>query len=159
MIRLPFPRAARRLLVSDIARPYRNLPRKTFSSQNSPPSSPSLRSRLEKLSARLPRFLQRYSRPLISAPVSHITSFLLLHELTAVIPIFAFAGFFHYTKWLPPFISEWKYVSDGVEKLGNWFRRRKWLSQKDADGVERIERGKSAKWWRRTEGGVRVVVE
>ena len=51
---------------------------------------------------------------------------------------------------MPVWISEGKWVSDGVEKFGRWGRRRGWLGQ-EGDRRER--------WWGRGEGGLRVVVE
>ncbi|MCJ1441047.1 MAG: hypothetical protein MMC23_001533 [Stictis urceolatum] len=129
-------------------------------------------SRLHRVHSRLPRFLQRFTTPLLDAPLTHITSFLLLHELTAVIPLFTLAGIFHYTHWLPPFISEGKWISDGVEKFGRYFRRKGWLrdgevTQEEVDSVVDEERGETKgvirgvreKWWGRGEGGVRLVVE
>lgn len=109
------------------------------------------RSRLTRLTSRLPRFLQRYTTPLISAPLTHISAFLLLHELTAIVPLFALAGIFHYTQWLPPYISEGKWISNGVEMFGNYFRRKGWLGDE--------EYARRHKWWGRGEGGVRIVVE
>lgn len=109
------------------------------------------RSRLARLTSRLPRFLQRYTTPLISAPLTHISAFLLLHELTAIVPLFALAGIFHYTQWLPPYISEGKWISNGVEMFGNYFRRKGWLGDE--------EYARRHKWWGRGEGGVRIVVE
>ena len=95
-------------------------------------------------------FLQRYTAPLLNAPLTHVTAFLILHELTAVVPLLGLAGFFHYSEWLPPYISEGKWVSDGVQRFGNYFRKKGWLGD---DGSSRYM------WWGRGEGGVRVVVE
>lgn len=53
---------------------------------------------------------------------------------------------------MPPFVSEGKWVSDGVVMFGNWFRRRGWLGAEGRDGVR-------GRWWGRGEGGVRIVVE
>lgn len=41
-------------------------------------------------------------------------------------------------------------MSEGVEKFGNYFRRKGWLGE---------EEGVRGRWWGRGEGGVRVVVE
>lgn len=89
---------------------------------------------------------------------------MILHELTAVVPLFGLAGFFHYTNWLPPFISEWKWIAEGVEKFGNYGRRKGWLAPKDGREIERVE--EDGKWtkrkdrvWNWSEGGTRVVVE
>ena len=116
-----------------------------------PEASQKTRSRIVRITSRLPKFLQGYTTPLINAPLTHISAFLFLHELTAVIPLFGLAATFHYTRWMPPFISEGKWVSDGVEKFGNYFRRKGWLGE---EGKARRYR-----WWGRGEGGTRIVVE
>lgn len=128
----------------------RNTQRRFQSGHTEPPASQKTRSRAERITSRLPRFLQKYTTPLVKAPLSHITAFLVLHELTAVVPLLGLAGIFHYTGWLPPYISEGRWVSNGVEKFGNYFRRKGWLGQ-DASSRYR--------WWGRGEGGVRIVVE
>ena len=51
---------------------------------------------------------------------------------------------------MPALISEGKLVSDGVEKFGNYFRKKGWLGQ---EGKLRY------KWWGRGEGATRLVVE
>ena len=116
-----------------------------------PEASQKTRSRIVRITSRLPKFLQGYTTPLINAPLTHISAFLFIHELTAVIPLFGLAATFHYTEWMPPFISEGKWVSDGVEKFGNYFRRKGWLGE---EGKARRYR-----WWGRGEGGTRIIVE
>lgn len=118
-------------------------------------------SRIARLEARLPRFLQRYTTPLRNAPVSHITAFLLLHEVTAIVPIFGFVALFHYFNWLPP-LAEGKWVKDGMEKFGKWLRKRGWIDDgRASEGGEPV--GKVRNWfskrWGQGEGGVRLVVE
>ena len=137
---------------------FNRLERRRLSSQA---SAPEVQPRLKRLNARLPRFLHRYTTPLLTAPVTHITSFLLLHEVTAVIPLFALAGLFHYSQWMPPFISEGKWVADGVRKFGDWFRKKGWLGEVPTVGQDGQEGkiGRRGKWWDRGEGSVRVVVE
>lgn len=107
----------------------------------------------------VPRFLQRYTTPMKDAPFSHIVSFLVLHEVTAIVPLVILATTFHYTGWLPPFISDWKWVSDGTQKFGDYFRRKGWIGRTDdPDPVAAVE-GKRTIWWNRSESGVRVVFE
>jgi len=112
-------------------------------------SPPTQTSQIARIEARLPRFLQRIVTPLRHAPVSHITAFLILHELTAVVPLFGLAGIFHYTHWLPPYISEWKWVHEGTNKFGNYMKKKGWIAQES----------KRERWWGRGEGGVKIVVE
>ncbi|KAK3658777.1 hypothetical protein LTR56_001648 [Elasticomyces elasticus] len=112
-------------------------------------------SRVARIEARLPKFLHRYTTPLRNAPVSHISAFLILHELTAIVPLLGLAALFHYTNYLPPLISEGKWVAEGTEKFGRYLRRKGWISQADENKAE----GRSGKWFGRGEGGVRIVVE
>ena len=113
-------------------------------------ASQKARSRFERVTSRLPKFLRTCTTPLVHAPLTHVSAFLLLHEVTAVLPLLGLAGVFHYTQWMPPYISEGKWVSDGVEKFGNYFRKKGWLGHDQASRY---------KWWGRGEGGVRIVVE
>ena len=150
-----------------ISRSPRTLP-KPRSYSIKPPSSPTTpeilkpqaaentRSRIHRIQSRLPRFLRSYTKPLINAPLTHVSAFLILHELTAVIPLFGLAGFFHYSQWMPPFVSEGKWVAEGVEKFGQYFRRKGWLGEVDEYGIVGSKRGW---WWGKSEGGIRIIVE
>lgn len=115
------------------------------------PSFQKARARIARVSARLPKFLQRYTNPLINAPLTHIVSFLVLHEITAVVPLVALFATFHYTSWMPGFFSQGKWFNDGMQKFGNYFRKRGWL------GSEPTTR--RYKWWNTGESGVRIVTE
>jgi len=122
--------------------------KRNSSTSGASPTPP--RSKVERINSRLPRFLQRFTIPLRNAPVSHITAFVSLHELTAIVPLFGLAATFHYTHWLPPYISEGAWVSAGIEKFGNYFRRKGWLGD---------ESGSRDKWWGRGEGSIKIVSE
>lgn len=98
----------------------------------------------------VPRFLHRFTTPLATAPISHITSFLILHELTAIVPLLSLFGAFHYFNYLPPYITEGAWVKEGIEKFGRYFRRKGWLGD---------EGGKRDVSWRYGEGATRVLVE
>ncbi|KAF2841222.1 hypothetical protein M501DRAFT_1014030 [Patellaria atrata CBS 101060] len=114
---------------------------------------PKSQSRIERLNARLPRFLRHLITPLLTAPVSHITAFLILHEITAIVPLFGFAAAFHYFDWLPPYLSEGAWATKGVTMFGNYLRRKGWIDQEEGRKSWK-ERG-----WNIGEGGTRVVVE
>ncbi|KAF2232794.1 hypothetical protein EV356DRAFT_504786 [Viridothelium virens] len=139
-------------------------------SQTIKPEEPAVKvqSRLDKTINRLPKFLQRYLTPVRHAPLSHITSFLILHEITAIIPLFGLWASFHYTNWLPPYFAEGKWVHEGIERFGRYFRRKRWfgfgrdqlgsLEEEEAQAVTR-EIGKRELWWNRGQGGVKILVE
>ncbi|EZF35781.1 hypothetical protein H109_03391 [Trichophyton interdigitale MR816] len=106
-----------------------------------PSSSSRIRLRLQSFNNRLPKFLRSYTTPLFNAPVTHITSFLILHELTAIIPLFGLAGVFHYGGWLPSLGNSdgTSPVDEGVRKFGKWLRKRGWVQ--DAEDMSPMERG------------------
>ncbi|KAL6703401.1 hypothetical protein ACN47E_009660 [Coniothyrium glycines] len=128
-------------------------------------------SRIERFNRRMPKFLHRYTNALGSAPLSHMTAFLLLHEITAIIPLFGLAGYFHYTHWLPPWFVEGAWVASGVERFGRYFKRKGWIRSEEAveaklevdahnqQQVESKKLRKVDKAWNISEGGVRLVVE
>jgi hypothetical protein len=158
----------------------RNPPTRRYATN--PTSTATPQSRIERFNRRLPKFLRRYTVALTNAPISHITAFLLLHELTAIIPLFGLAGYFHYTHWLPSWFAEGAFVLSGVERFGRYFRRKGWIRSGEAEEAEREvqeivaekdrirhednsvaqeERKlrKVDKAWNVGEGGVRLVVE
>ncbi|EMC93825.1 hypothetical protein BAUCODRAFT_48959, partial [Baudoinia panamericana UAMH 10762] len=112
----------------------------------SPPAS-----RLDRIVARLPRFLRQYTSPLRNAPVSHITTFLVLHELTAIVPLFGLAAAFHYGNWLPRSVSEGEWAAEGSKRFDRWLRKRGWISD-DSPSAEGLSGEQGA-------AGARVVIE
>jgi hypothetical protein len=135
-----------------------------FASQQTSNRSPQS-STYQRLVARTPRFLRPTLTALHNAPVAHITAFLILHEITAIIPLFGLAGAFHYYNWLPPYFAEGAWVTAGVQKFGRYFRRKGWIGDREENEIEggpragEIEKSKGLKWWNRGEGGTRLVVE
>ncbi|CAG8972755.1 hypothetical protein HYALB_00006847 [Hymenoscyphus albidus] len=117
--------------------PHRPLPRfHSTSPQNE---------RITRILSRLPKFLHPYTNGLRSAPVSHVVSFLILHEITAIVPLVGLAGVFHYCEWLPKGWSEASYINDGVEKFGRYFRRKGWFgfSREHEEGEIQVKEGVS----------------
>ncbi|KAG8628450.1 hypothetical protein KVT40_004323 [Elsinoe batatas] len=99
-------------------------------------------SALARLQARLPPRLRPYLAPLLSAPVSHVTSFLILHELTAVVPLAGFFALFHYSNavWLDRWrqkMEESENFQEGVKKWGRYARKKGWISGEEEVEVER----------------------
>lgn len=139
-------------------------PRRNLSSPPSPPaqSTPNdARSRLRRFNDRLPRFLRAYTTPLLGAPITHVSSFLILHEITAVLPLFGLVAAFHYGAWMPDLTSGFgdsNAFDEGAARFGRWLRKKGWVEESDVSivadhevtGVE--HRGKE-----RT--GVRLVLE
>jgi len=120
----------------------------------------------------VPRFTHKYVLSLRHAPVTHISAFLILHELTAIVPLVGLTGYFHYTNWLPSWFAEGYYVKEGVERFGKYLRKKGWLGEAELREARELEQAEGAdatatrgaitarqKWWGRGEGGVRIVVE
>lgn len=89
-----------------------------------------------------------------------MTSFLILHELTAIIPLLGLAATFHYTHYLPSWFAEGAWVLNGVERFGKYFKRKGWIRSEEAEEAEfEVEMRRRDKVWGVGEGGVRLVVE
>jgi Hypothetical protein FLILHELTA len=55
------------------------------------------------------------------------------------VPLVGLAAGFHWFGWLPEGFSEGKYISDGVEKFGRYFRRKGWFGFDRSHEIEEIE--------------------
>lgn len=115
-------------------------PRRTLSTPSPPPSTPKeTHSRLRKLNDRLPSFLHAYTTPLLGAPVTHITSFLILHEITAVVPLFGLVAAFHYGDWILECGSGGSSgdsaFDEGTRRFGKWLTKKGWVEERDVDVV------------------------
>ncbi|KAH8591034.1 hypothetical protein B0O99DRAFT_520340 [Bisporella sp. PMI_857] len=137
------------------------------------------RGRVDSILNRLPRFLHPYTSSLRNAPATNIVAFLILHEITAVLPLVGLAGAFHYFEWLPKEFTEAKYIREGVERFGKYFARKEWfgfqrvdISQKpgslnEAEAVHTNDRLQDAeqiaddveKKWGVSEGSSRILIE
>ncbi|KAL7270303.1 hypothetical protein RUND412_006989 [Rhizina undulata] len=107
--------------------PLRSLRHRLFSTSLPPPPPPQQQnvSKLEQIASKLPKRLRPYANRFIDRPISHVTSFLLLHEITAIVPLGGLFWLFHYTHWTPPGLpGEW--IASGVEKFGNYARKKGW---------------------------------
>lgn len=110
---------------------------------NPPQPPPPSADRISKILSRLPAPLQRYASRLRGAPVTHITAFLVLHELTAVVPLFALFGLFHYYADVGP-LEAWMrghygaYVAQGTERFERYFRRKGWFGFEGQDAGDTV---------------------
>lgn len=109
-------------------------------SSTSPPTSKSsagLRARLQRFNDRLPSFLRGYTTPLLGAPATHITSFLILHEITAVLPLFGLVAIFHYTGWTPLLSAgEDSALNEGIQRFGKWMTKKGWVGSDDVEAAK-----------------------
>ncbi|KAG6038795.1 hypothetical protein E4U41_003659 [Claviceps citrina] len=103
-------------------------------------------SRIDRITARLPRRLQKYTNGLRNAPVSHMVSFLILHELTAIVPLFLLFALFHYTTFVPvAYMSAHfgNYVQSGISRFEKYFSRKGWFGFRpedvERDGSDRVD--------------------
>lgn len=58
----------------------------------------------------IPRFIRPMAARFKNAPVSYVTSFLLVHEITAVIPLFGLWWYFNRNDFVPPGLPDWLIV-------------------------------------------------
>ncbi|KAH8177166.1 hypothetical protein LIA77_02248 [Sarocladium implicatum] len=105
-------------------------------------------SRVDRITSKLPRRLQKYTSRLRDAPFSHVVSFLILHELTAIVPLFALFGLFHYTDLVPTaYVTNHfgGYVEAGIARFERYFSKKGWFGfgQEDDGDTQPIRRGAS----------------
>ncbi|KAH7033490.1 uncharacterized protein B0I36DRAFT_109722 [Microdochium trichocladiopsis] len=91
----------------------------------------------------MPSFIGRRLRgPLenmIKSPGSHVVSFLIIHEITAILPLFGFMSLFVYMDWVPTawVAGPWAaWALEGVRKYAGYFRKKGWFGMGGAEGVE-----------------------
>lgn len=126
------------------------------------PTPKDSRSRLRQFNDRLPRFLRTYTTPLLGAPVTHVTSFLILHEITAIVPLFGLVAAFHYGNWMPELASgsgENIAFDEGTARFGRWLRKKGWVDESDVSAVAEHEVTASGATTGKEWAGVRLVLE
>ncbi|PYH96141.1 hypothetical protein BO71DRAFT_281051, partial [Aspergillus ellipticus CBS 707.79] len=89
---------------------------------------------IHKLNDSLPPFLRAYTTPLVAAPSASIISFLILHELTALVPLVGLAADFHYSDRLPDFTSN-AVFQERVQQLGKYLRKRGYVEDADVQSA------------------------
>lgn len=72
---------------------------------------------------KLPPSLRRYAKLFANKPVSYLTSFLILHELTAIIPVGGLFWYMHATSWTPPGIPQ-DLIEEKMASLRRWSERK-----------------------------------
>ncbi|KAI1266538.1 hypothetical protein F5Y18DRAFT_360512 [Xylariaceae sp. FL1019] len=121
-----------------------------FQSTVPPPPPPPNSAKANTLFSRLassrfiPTRLKSALAQLRSAPVSHIVAFLILHEITAILPIFGLTYFFYKMDWVPTswVLGPWAaWAEDGVKKYVPYFRKKSWygLEKGEKDGEDVLE--------------------
>lgn len=133
-------------------------------------------SRADRILSRLPRSMQGYAGRLRSAPLSHVVAFLVLHELTAVVPLLGLFGLFHYGGASAAPIGYMMehygaYVRDGTARFERYFTRKGWFGfgREDGEDVEEAPGGIKSdngndddavmSRWEGSDGKYRIVVE
>ncbi|KAJ5948999.1 hypothetical protein N7454_002306 [Penicillium verhagenii] len=143
--------------------PARFPSRRQFSTPSkSPPTPKDFRSRLRQFNDRLPRFLRTYTTPLLGAPVTHVASFLILHEITAIVPLFGLVAAFHYGNWMPDIVSgsgENNAFDEGVARFGRWLKKKGLVDESDVSVVAEHEAMASGDPSKTERAGVRLVLE
>ncbi|KAI0119277.1 hypothetical protein F4814DRAFT_234399 [Daldinia grandis] len=136
-----------------------------------PPPSPSSESQarktrrfdaiLARTSRWLPKRLRPYLEKLRSAPFSHVAAFLVLHEITAAVPLLGLAYGFHRADWVPTawVLGPWAaWAEEGLARYMRWFRKKGWFGLGDEadggrEGEEKLERRLKAEMEKEKEKG------
>ncbi|CEJ89761.1 hypothetical protein VHEMI05586 [[Torrubiella] hemipterigena] len=120
----------------------RRLPVSLFRAESTQSSQAS---RIDRITARLPRPLRKYTTGLRNAPLSHVVSFLILHELTAILPLFGLFALFHYTSIAPiEYMTQHfgEYVQSGVSRFEKYFKKKEWFGfTKEDSTISKQETG------------------
>jgi len=96
-------------------------------------------SRADRILSRLPKSMQKYTARLKNAPVSHLVAFLILHEITAVVPLLGLFGLFHYTNFVPidyMLRHYGGYVGEGICRFERYFTRKGYFGFGNDDVAE-----------------------
>ena len=86
---------------------------------------------------RFPKFMMKYAARIGGAPFSHLVSFLLIHELTAIIPLFGVWGAFYYLDYVPTGIPDW-IVDKGSDFIRKLAKNNGWDSVVNAEAGAKI---------------------
>jgi hypothetical protein len=130
-----------------------------FESTNTPPggskpataSAPSLETQpdpasIGRIQRLLPKRFHKHLAQFRSSPFSHITAFLVLHEITAIAPIIGLTTAFYYFDVVPTEYVFGPWAGYASEAVGTWLkyaRKKGWFGLGKADnreGEERLER-------------------
>ncbi|KAJ6256673.1 hypothetical protein Dda_8538 [Drechslerella dactyloides] len=77
-------------------------------------------------SHKIPPRLRPWATPLLHRPATHLTAFLLLHELTAILPLFTLFYAFHITHWNPSDLLPAEWVETGHARFKRYVERKGW---------------------------------
>ncbi|KAI1767713.1 hypothetical protein GGR53DRAFT_87161 [Hypoxylon sp. FL1150] len=142
---------------------------------------------LQRASRWVPSRLRPYLSRLRSAPFSHVAAFLVLHELTAIVPLFGLVYMFSRMDWVPTgwVLGPWAaWAEEGLKRYVRYFRKKGWFGLGEGEdegareGEERLEErlreevrrekekesteGKGGRWlgrWRKREDSVGDALE
>ncbi|KAF8540330.1 hypothetical protein BDD12DRAFT_880592 [Trichophaea hybrida] len=87
----------------------RTVPRRLFSTAPPPPSP----------TRKVPGKLKHYALLFADKPVSYFTSFMILHEITAIVPVAGLFWYIHSTEWTPPGVPK-ELVEKKMEFAKRW---------------------------------------
>lgn len=92
---------------------------------------------------RLPKFLHPYTVRFLNAPVSHVTSFIILHEFTAIAPLFGLWSLFSYLDYTPLGVPDFL-LDKGTEFINVLADRNGWTDLKTEGGAKMVLQGAAA---------------
>ncbi|PHH60427.1 hypothetical protein CDD81_1671 [Ophiocordyceps australis] len=123
------------------------------------------RERIERLAAKMPESVKRYTAKMRQYPGSYITAFLILHEVTAVVPLVLLVLLFHYTTIMPmEYLMDktQKRLKESMASFERYFRRKEYFGFKaneDASSNEDESQQEAMERWRQGDPMYRILVE
>ncbi|KAK3359353.1 hypothetical protein B0T25DRAFT_95629 [Lasiosphaeria hispida] len=123
--------------------------------------------RAQRILSRLPPSLRKYTDRLRDAPLHHVVAFLILHEITAVLPLFGLFGVFHYTNLLPiSYMMEHYggYVDEGIGRFERYFKKKGWIGADEerealAESSNEARQDEVLQLWESSNARYKIVVE
>ncbi|PHH75016.1 hypothetical protein CDD82_4625 [Ophiocordyceps australis] len=112
----------------------------------------------------MPESMKRYAAKMRQYPGSYITAFLILHEVTAVVPLVSLVLLFHYTTFMPmEYMMDMmqKYMNDSLVSFERYFRRKGYFGFKKEEGANsgEAEPQEAMERWRQGDPMYRILVE
>jgi len=93
---------------------------------------------------KIPQRLRHYVERLRGAPGSHITSFLVLHEITAIAPVIGLFYAFHQLNWTPASVLPDAWVEKGTKRMERVAHKYGCESLKGEKGIKMVLEGGAA---------------
>lgn len=125
---------------SSVASSHRVLPLRMINTQPTAPVN-SAHTMHDRILAKFPRFLRPYAMRFATAPFLHVTAFLILHEISAIVPLIGIWYLIHHYGWNPPLDLPLWAIERGLKILDSSMTQFNYESYNIHDKVQFIMEG------------------